>query len=72
MLLLWLEMGLLIILIPWSAFWDGNYFLNRYPVLIPILLNPYMRGAISGLGVINAVMAVDSFRRRRPATAPPS
>lgn len=65
-------MGLLIILIPWSAFWDGNYFLNRYPVLIPILLNPYMRGAISGLGVINAVMAVDSFRRRRPATAPPS
>ncbi|HEU5410929.1 MAG TPA: hypothetical protein VFU57_07910 [Candidatus Acidoferrales bacterium] len=65
-------MGLLIILIPWSAFWDGNYFLNRYPVLIPILLNPYVRGAISGLGVINAVMAVDSFRRKRPATAPPS
>ena len=72
MLLLWLEMGLLIILIPWSAFWDGNYFLNRYPVLIPILLNPYVRGAISGLGVINAVMAVDSFRRKRPATARPS
>jgi len=69
---LWLEMGLLIVLIPWSAFWDGNYFLNRYPVLIPILLNPYVRGAISGLGVINAVMAVDSFRHRRPATAPPS
>ena len=65
-------MGLLIVLIPWSAFWDGNYFLNRYPVLIPILLNPYVRGAISGLGVINAVMAVDSFRHRRPATAPPS
>lgn len=72
MLLLWLEMGLLIILIPWSPFWDGNYFLNRYPVLIPILLNPYVRGAISGLGVINAVMAVDSFRRKRPATAPPT
>ncbi|HXT86404.1 MAG TPA: hypothetical protein VN745_05210 [Verrucomicrobiae bacterium] len=69
---MWLEMGLLIVLIPWSAFWDGNYFLNRYPVLIPILLNPYVRGAISGLGVINAVMAVDSFRHRRPATAPPS
>jgi len=65
-------MGLLIVLIPWSAFWDGNYFLNRYPVLIPILLNPYVRGAISGLGVITAVMAVDSFRHRRPATAPPS
>jgi hypothetical protein len=65
-------MGLLIILIPWSVYWDANYFLNRYPVLIPILLNPYVRGAISGLGVINAVMAVDSFRRKSPVTAPPS
>jgi hypothetical protein len=72
LLLLWLEMGLLIILIPWSVYWDANYFLNRYPVLIPILLNPYVRGAISGLGVINAVMAVDSFRRKSPVTAPPS
>jgi hypothetical protein len=71
LLLLWLEMGLLIILIPWSVYWDANYFLNRYPVLIPILLNPYVRGAISGLGVINAVMAVDSFRRKNPVTAPP-
>ncbi len=63
--LLWLEMGLLIILIPWSNFWDANYFLNRYPLLIPVLLNPYVRGAISGLGVIDAVLAVDSFRRKK-------
>ncbi|MFZ0639382.1 MAG: hypothetical protein WA020_02840 [Candidatus Acidiferrales bacterium] len=70
LLLLWLELGLLIILIPWSPFWDANYFLNRYPTLIPILLNPYVRGAISGLGVVDAVLAVDSFRRkRRPAAA---
>jgi hypothetical protein len=69
LLLLWLELGLLIILIPWSPFWDANYFLNRYPSLIPILLNPYVRGAISGLGVVDAVLAVDSFRRKRPAPA---
>jgi hypothetical protein len=69
LLLLWLELGLLIVLIPWSAFWDANYFLNRYPSLIPILLNPYVRGAISGLGVVDAVLAVDSFRRKRPAAA---
>lgn len=72
LLLLWLEMGLLLILVPWSVFWDANYFLNRYPVLIPILLNPYFRGAVSGLGVVNAVMAVDSFRRKTSAAAPRS
>jgi hypothetical protein len=70
LLLLWLEMGLLIILIPWSTFWETNYFLNHYPSLIPILLNPYVRGAISGLGVVDAVLAVDSFRRKRPAVTP--
>jgi len=63
-------MGLLIILIPWSTFWETNYFLNHYPSLIPILLNPYVRGAISGLGVVDAVLAVDSFRRKRPAVTP--
>jgi hypothetical protein len=70
LLLLWLEMGLLIILIPWSRFWETNYFLNHYPSLIPILLNPYVRGAISGLGVVDAVLAVDSFRRKRTAATP--
>lgn len=69
LLLLWLELGLLIILLPWTTFWDANYFLNRYPSLIPILLNPYLRGAISGLGVVDAVLAVDSFRHKRPAAA---
>jgi hypothetical protein len=70
LLLLWLEMGLLIILIPWSTFWETNYFLNHYPSLIPILLNPYVRGAISGLGVVDAVLAVDSFRHKRTAVTP--
>ncbi|HVB08580.1 MAG TPA: hypothetical protein VNF00_06490 [Candidatus Acidoferrales bacterium] len=70
LLLLWLEMGLLIILIPWSNFWEANYFLTHYPSLIPILLNPYVRGAISGLGVTDAVLAVESFRHR-PTVATP-
>lgn len=65
LLLLWLELGLLLILLPWSPFWETNYILNKYPSLIHILLNSYLRGAISGLGVLDAVLAVDAFRRRR-------
>lgn len=64
LLLLWLELGLLLILLPWSPFWETNYILNKYPSLIHILLNSYLRGAISGLGVLDAVFAVDSFRRK--------
>lgn len=64
LLLLWLELGLLLVLIPWSDFWETNYFLNRFPGLIPYLLNPYLRGAISGLGVVDSILAAETFRRR--------
>ena len=62
-LLVWLELGLLLILLPWTAVWETNYFLNRYPGLLPLLLNPYLRGAISGLGLMDAVLALEAFRR---------
>jgi hypothetical protein len=68
LILVWLELGMLLVLVPWSSFWETNYFLNRFPVLIPILLNPYIRGAISGLGILDAVLALEAFRSRRPAT----
>jgi hypothetical protein len=69
LLLLWLVMGYVLILVPWSSLWESNFFLNRYPALIPILLNPYLRGAISGLGLIDAFLAADAFRRRSSAVA---
>jgi hypothetical protein len=67
LILVWLELGMLLVLVPWSSFWETNYFLNRFPVLIPILLNPYIRGAISGLGILDALLALESFRRRPSA-----
>jgi len=67
LLLLWLELGLLLVLLPWSDYWELNYFLNRFPSLIPYLLNPYVRGAISGLGLVDAILAAETFRRRAAA-----
>jgi hypothetical protein len=70
LLLAWLELGLMLVLLPWSVFWDRNYFLNRYPALILLALNPYIRGAISGLGVLDSFMAIDAFRRHAPIATP--
>jgi hypothetical protein len=64
LLLLWLELGLLLVLLPWSGYWEMNYFLIRFPELDRFLLNPYLRGAISGLGLVDAVLAAETFRRR--------
>jgi len=48
-----LEVGLLLVVLPWSGFWEENYFARAWPPLAAVLTNDYLRGAISGLGVVN-------------------
>jgi len=64
----------LLILIPWSAFWDRNYFGEALPLLHAVLTNNFVRGAVSGLGLVNILAAVaelaDMFGgRARPSMA---
>jgi hypothetical protein len=64
LLMLWLEVGLTLILVPWSDIWEANYFLYQYPALGIFARNPFLRGAISGLGLMNVFLSVAAFRRR--------
>ena len=50
-----LEVGLLLVVLPWSTFWDNNYFVLRLPSIRPFLTNHFVRGAITGLGGVNLV-----------------
>ena len=50
-----LEVGLLLLVLPWSSFWDRNYFAETWPGLRPFLTNNFVRGAVSGLGLVNLV-----------------
>jgi hypothetical protein len=65
-----IELGLLLIVVPWSAFWERNYFSQLSPVLYAVLTNNYVRGAITGLGAVNVLAALADLSllvRRRPA-----
>ena len=53
MVALTVEIGLVLIVIPWSAFWDRNYFAQLLPLLQGIMTNNFVRGAVSGIGVLN-------------------
>ena len=64
LLLLWLSLGLALILVPWSEVWDMNYFLYQYPALAFLVRNFFLRGAISGLGLLNILFALEAFRCR--------
>jgi hypothetical protein len=51
-------MGLLLVLLPWSSFWDRNYFAELVPTLGAWISNNYVRGAVTGLGVVNLLAAL--------------
>ncbi len=61
-----LELGLLLVVLPWTDLWDQNALLVWFPSLRPILLNSYLRGAVSGLGLLNIWVGLsDAFHFRR-------
>jgi hypothetical protein len=64
-----------LLIAPWSALWERNYFTFRLPPLEPILLSGFVRGAISGLGAVTLggaladLAALLARRRARRAAA---
>ncbi len=66
------EMGALLLYLPWTAFWEQNYFLSHFPSLMPLLLHPSFRGVVSGIGVLDIIFAVGMIGARPgPTRVPP-
>lgn len=67
-----LEAGLLLMLAPWTQFWDRNYFSALAPVLGTWITHPYVRGAVTGVGIVSVVAALVEIglllSRRSPST----
>jgi len=71
-----LEVGLLLAFAPWSAFWDRNYFADSSPLLHALVRNNFVRGGVSGLGIVNLCVGFVELRTmvsmRRVGSARPS
>jgi hypothetical protein len=66
------EMGALLLYLPWSMYWENNYFLSHYPWLIHVVLHPSFRGAVSGIGVLDILLAIGWIgSRTHPDRVPP-
>ena len=50
--------GLVLLLLPWLPSWDQNYFSGWSPDWFSLWMNPYLRGAISGVGALNLYIVV--------------
>ena len=47
------EVGCLLVIIPWSSFWDQNALLEAIPAVYRWTRSEFFRGAISGVGALN-------------------
>jgi hypothetical protein len=56
-----LEVGLVLILAPWSQYWDRNYFAQALPGVYAVITNNFVRGAVSGLGVVNVAAGISEL-----------
>lgn len=51
------EIGLVLVFVPWVDYWNHNYFTEMLPALRRFVNDPFVRGAVSGLGVLNLYAA---------------
>jgi hypothetical protein len=54
--------GLILVVVPWTTLWDGNGLLQGYPFLRTFVLSTFTRGAITGLGLLNILLAFFEVR----------
>lgn len=64
----WLEVGVLLLYLPWQSIWENNYFLFRVPELQPLIASPFLKGAVLGLGIVNIVIGIQEIAHFRKAT----
>ena len=65
-----LLVGVVLVVAPWTPLWDSNWLLQLWPAVRGLLLNAFTRGAVTGLGLVNLVLAARDLHARLAAAGP--
>lgn len=60
-----LELGLFLIIYPWTTRWTMNILPVWLPIPHDLWLSGYFRGAVSGIGIADLVIALSEMSRNR-------
>jgi hypothetical protein len=70
-----IEAGLILVVAPWSGFWQRNVFALYVPAIQPLLDSAVVRLGVSAIGTITALAGLAEigglFASRRPPGAAP-
>jgi hypothetical protein len=58
-----LLVGIVLVFAPWTSLWDSNWLLSVWPGLRGVLLSAFTRGAVTGLGLVNVLLALGDVHR---------
>jgi hypothetical protein len=64
-----MELGMLLVVLPWKPVWKANVLLADFPLLHAVFQNYFFRGLVTGLGVIDLCLGASAavhYRGRRP------
>lgn len=48
-----IELGMFLAILPWISVWNQNSFLGSYPTLKTLLQNNFVRGLVTGIGLVD-------------------
>jgi hypothetical protein len=57
----------LVFLLPWRSLWTTNAWINYWPGVANFLAQGWVRGLVSGLGLLNIWIGLAALTRRRRA-----
>jgi hypothetical protein len=65
-----LEVGIILAALPWTGIWTNNSLLLGYPQVREFLMQNFVRGLVSGLGLVDIWMGVAEAVRYREGPGP--
>ncbi|MGA2989712.1 MAG: hypothetical protein ABSD88_04480 [Candidatus Korobacteraceae bacterium] len=51
--MVWIELGMILVFVPWKRAWTDNSFVLNYPQLREFLGMNFVRGAVTGIGLLD-------------------
>jgi hypothetical protein len=67
-----LLVGIALAFAPWSPLWDANWLLTLWPAARGFAMSGFTRGAVTGLGLVNLVLALRDLHARLAGRGPES
>ena len=57
--------GVVLVWLPWTGAWENNVALLLFPQIETVVLNPFFKGAVVGLGIDNIILGIHDVIQTR-------